>query len=472
MVARCLLFEHQAISNQKYFDFVIAIVYCCRAFTNIPPRARSFELFNTVILEEPSLALGTNLESSSDVSARTIINFKDTTGSDMSATDQISSITEAAQLRAQTLSALRHRNNFISQQNVLIGFDGFVDEIIRVVDKRDTPAEYTLIGDINTFAQRIAQASGQSTNMEMIVQQTKLGGNGPIMANALAAFGMPVTYIGMLGYPNIHPVFKDFAQRAHVLSVAEPGHTDALEFNDGKLMMGKHESLHEFTWNLLIQRVGTEKFLSAFQNATLLGLVNWTMYAHMSEIWRHLISDICPKLSASPRKTIFFDLADPEKRFADDILEALNLITQFQKYFSVILGINEKESDELANVLNIPNSGNSPAALQELAQAMRTRLQLECVVIHPRTCAVAATAQETAYVDGPFTAKPLISTGAGDHFNAGFSLGFVSSLPLASCLLLGVSTSGFYVRTGKSPRVEDLVGFMSNWPPNERASII
>lgn len=377
--------------------------------------------------------------------------------------------TSAKQLREQTLSVLRTRPHALAQQNVLVGFDGFVDEIIRVVDKRDSPTEYTLIGDIGTFAKRLAQASGQSTNLEMIVQQTKLGGNGPIMANALAAFGMPVTYIGMLGYPDIHPVFRDFAQRARVLSVSNPGHTDALEFDDGKLMMGKHESLHEFTWGLIIQRVGVEKLLAAFQEATLLGLVNWTMYAHMSDIWRHLINDVCPKLAAAPRKTVFFDLADPEKRFADDILEALGLLTQFQKYFSVILGINEKESHELANVLNLQTSGNAPAELQALAQALRARLQIECVVIHPRTCAAAATAQETAYVEGPFTAKPLISTGAGDHFNAGFSLGFVSNLPLASCLLLGVCTSGFYVRTAKSPRLEDLIEFMSNWPNEESA---
>lgn len=370
---------------------------------------------------------------------------------------------KASQLRAQTLTAMRTQQSTRSSHHVLVGFDGFVDEIIRIVDKRDTPSDYTLVGDIKTFAQRIAQASGQSTNMEMIVQQTKLGGNGPIFANALAAFGMPVTYIGMLGYPDIHPVFRDFAQRAHVISVAEPGHTDALEFNDGKLMMGKHESLHTFTWNLIIERVGAENFLAAFQHATLLGLVNWTMYAHMSDIWKHLIHEICPKLVTSPRKTIFFDLADPEKRFADDILEALNLLTQFQKYFAVILGINEKESYELANVLQIPVTDGSPASLEQLAQALRTRLQLECVVIHPRSFAVAAIANETAHVEGPFTAKPLISTGAGDHFNAGFALGFVSNLPLASCLLLGVCTSGFYVRTAKSPRVEDLMEFVSAW---------
>ena len=72
-----------------------------------------------------------------------------------------------------------------------------------------------------------------------MVTQRKLGGNGPIMANALACLGLHVTYLGCLGYPEIDPVFRDFATRATVRSIAEAGHTDALEFDDGKLMLGK-----------------------------------------------------------------------------------------------------------------------------------------------------------------------------------------------------------------------------------------
>jgi sugar/nucleoside kinase (ribokinase family) len=54
-------------------------------------------------------------------------------------------------------------------------------------------------------------------------------------------------------------------------------------------------------------------------------------------------------------------------------------------------------------------------------------------------------------VDGPFVAKPLITTGPGDHFNSGFVLGKLLGLSNAQALLCGVSTSGFYVRTGQSP---------------------
>jgi len=45
------------------------------------------------------------------------------------------------------------------------------------------------------------------------------------------------------------------------------------------------------------------------------------------------------------------------------------------------------------------------------------------VVVHPRAYAVAASADGVVMVTGPFVGKPLISTGAGDHFNAGFCLG-------------------------------------------------
>ena len=77
-----------------------------------------------------------------------------------------------------------------------------------------------------------------NTNVELVSQQTKLGGNGPIMANALASFGLKVCYLGNLGYPNMHPIFSGFAKRAEVYTIAEPGYTDAVEFEDSKIMHG------------------------------------------------------------------------------------------------------------------------------------------------------------------------------------------------------------------------------------------
>ena len=88
-------------------------------------------------------------------------------------------------------------------------------------------------------------------------------------------------------------------------------------------------------------------------------------------------------------------------------------------------------------------------------------------MIHPRRCAAAATALESKSFAGPFVLQPLISTGAGDHFNAGFCLGRVSGLDLIESLCAGVSTSGYYVRSAQSPTLADLALFVAALPPAE-----
>src|SRR4028119_189451 len=108
-----------------------------------------------------------------------------------------------------------------------VGLDGFVDEIIGVVDKRHNLEAYDALETIAAFGRRVSDAAGTSTNFELVVKQMKLGGNGPIMANALAAFGVGVTYVGMLGHPTLHPVFQEMAERAEVIGTRAPGPTDA-----------------------------------------------------------------------------------------------------------------------------------------------------------------------------------------------------------------------------------------------------
>ncbi|MDZ7266605.1 MAG: PfkB family carbohydrate kinase [candidate division KSB1 bacterium] len=365
-------------------------------------------------------------------------------------------------LLRQTAAALQARTAQLATPRAVLGFDGFVDEIVRIVDKRESLDRYTALPSLTALADRIAEAAGKSTNLELVVQQMKLGGNGPIMANALAAFGVAVTYIGNLGYPTLHPVFQELARRAQVISIAEPGHTDAIEFEDGKLMLGKITPLNDITWENLMARVSGEQLLRFLQEAGLLGLLNWTMIPHLSDIWQHFLKDLCPLLKHRP--LMFFDLADPAKRLTEDIHAALQLLSRFQQYADVMLGVNEKESYELAEVLGIHVKYQTPEAVEKIAVEMRAKLGIGAVVVHPREYAVAATEDEFARVTGPFTPKPLISTGGGDHFNAGFCLGALLQLPLASCLLTGVATSGFYVRTAQSPTVDQLVEFIRHWP--------
>jgi len=345
----------------------------------------------------------------------------------------------------------------------LVGLDGFVDEIIAVVDKRRDFDHYEPVRTIETLGKKILRAAGQSSNYELVLKQTKLGGNGPIMANALAAAGAGVTYVGALGYPQVHPVFKELEQRSMVYSFCDPGHTDALEFDDGKLMLGKHTPFRECNWDVLAQRVGVQKFISLVAESQLVAMVNWTMLPFLSQMWQHIVDDVLPHVPRAKRYT-FFDLCDPEKRTDEDLRRALDIISSFQRSTEAILGLNLKEASQVAAVLGIDAGRDPEKGIETTAKQIRERMDIGCVVVHPRRGAAAATATESATFPGPFVTQPKISTGAGDHFNAGFCLGRVLGFSLQESLCTGVGTSGYYVRTAVSPSAKQLAEFIADLP--------
>lgn len=340
----------------------------------------------------------------------------------------------------------------------LVGLDGFVDTILHVVATRESADNYTRMTSMAEFGNKISAAAGLSANFEMVQQMLKLGGNGPIMANALGAYGSPVTYVGNLGAPHIHPVFTDFAERAKVISLAEPGYTDAIEFDDGKLMFGKHSSLREVNWHNLLAHVPEDRLAALFNESALIALVNWTMLTGMTHIFEELLAKIMPHVSS--QHWMFFDLADPAKRTREDIRKAIDLIARFQQHSKVILGLNLQEGRQIGEVLGDAPCKETLEAVAEHAAKIRAKLGIDTVVIHPVAFAAAADKQGTAAVQGPFIEKPKITTGAGDHFNAGFCIGRILGAPLDISLQIGVGTSGYYVRTAKSPTAEDEIGFL------------
>jgi sugar/nucleoside kinase (ribokinase family) len=373
----------------------------------------------------------------------------------------------STELRQKIATQLETATPNTADLTAFVGLDGFVDLILHLVDKRESAERFTRVPTIAKYAERLAAAAGRSTNIELVTTLTKLGGNGPIMANALAAFGTRVTYLGNLGFPAVHPIFEEFTRRAEVHSIAQPAFTDALEFEDGKIMMGKLDSLGDVSWDNIVKHYGRERFAAKFSTASLVGFVNWTMIPHMSDIWATVQRELCPHLTG-PRRKLFVDLADPEKRTTDDLRRALELVSGFERWFDVILGLNEKEAGEVGRVFGLNTTDNSADGLCRLALAINERVPVNTIVVHPVAFALTVSKGKTALVEGPFIAKPKITTGAGDHFNSGFCLGRLLGFDNEASLLCGVTTSGHYVRTAKSPSVADLVAFMRNWPGHEK----
>ena len=368
----------------------------------------------------------------------------------------------------------------------LAGFDGFLDSIIRVVDRRRSMAmeDFEPITTIPRFAGRVADAAGKSANIELVVDEVRFGGNGPLYAGALGRLGMPTTYIGAVGKDDasdeLLPVYQPFAERCErVIPIAAPAYTDALEFDDGKIMLGKAANVQAVTWERLVERVGLDGLRAHCERSRLLGIVNWTLCGGVQGIWEGLIRDVLPGLASGasgaghPRR-VFIDLSDPAKRTDEDLRSALETLGRMNELLPVTLSLNLAEGERVARVLGVDAFTDAPslgAGVRLAAERVRERSGLACLVIHPREGAGAADdSGASAWFEGPFTAHPKLSTGAGDHFGAGFSFAQVLGLPLAEALAVGCGVSGAYVRDALSPDLARLTSFLRGLPGAEHAA--
>ena len=96
-------------------------------------------------------------------------------------------------VQENTLAELARNRAALTRKLAVVGLDGFVDKIMHPVDKRTGKGEdFVPFPNIAAFGQRIVEAAGKSANIEIFPKLEKLGGNGPIMAEALLSTGVGV----------------------------------------------------------------------------------------------------------------------------------------------------------------------------------------------------------------------------------------------------------------------------------------
>jgi len=351
----------------------------------------------------------------------------------------------------------------IIAQKAFVGFDGVVDKIVSVVDKRTgTGKRFSPIETIAAWGARISEAAGKSTNMELFLNYEKFGGNAPIMANALGSAGLHTTLAALVGEGRkIHPAYKELAPHVKMLPLGQPGTTHAVEFGDGKVMLGYLSALDCLSFEHLQKTLGAKKLIALFDRSDLIGINNWTMTPQMTPMLRKL-AKLPLRAKRSGKRTFFFDLCDPQKRSIKDLQTLLKLLKQFEKLPSsqVALGLNYKEGQQVAVALGIADQKPTESGLKKLASQIREALKISFVAIHPTDSAACASAEGAYWVKGPYTPKPKISTGAGDHLNSGLSAALAAGCTPEAALTLGVAFSGFYVRNAKSPTLAQALAFV------------
>ncbi len=364
------------------------------------------------------------------------------------------------ELMSRTIEKLEKVQPEQLQQGVFVGFDGFVDKIIHPVKNKDkTSVNY--YETLTDFAERIAFASGKSAQVELAIQEIKMGGNGPILANALARLGARTTCMCTMGYPAIQPVFQPIADACDVFSLGEPAVTNALEFDDGKLMLSDFSPFHDLNWAYIDKKFGREKILEKLDACRTIALVDWSNLIHATDIWKGVLDHILPWLSKKERH-FYFDLCDPNAQSDEEIKEMLEVVSAYSQYGQVTLGINV---NELMRLYKVYSGGAYPEekTLAENGQYLFDQLTIDHLLIHPIERTLAVSKDGVTDVEGRIIPEPKILTGGGDNLNAGYCLGQMLGMELDECLFLGTATAGAYIQNGHSPDLQEIIDYLKFW---------
>ena len=358
-----------------------------------------------------------------------------------------------------TLSKL---NSGVSQHTGLVGLDGFIDKIQRPVKLQNAQGcEY--YETLTDFGKRVQDASDQSAQIELHTTTVKLGGNAPIFSNALAHLGIKNTCLGTFGTPEIHPVFKEIHQDSKLLSLGNSAETNALEFDDGKLILSELSTFSELDWEQVKAQINLKQLGEQALRVQLIGLVDWCNLAHASKIWRGIFEEVVrPNVKQNPY--FFFDIADPSKKNAQQVAEIIEIINGFSEYGKVTLGLNENETIRLAGLLGVStNLKHGTESLLSLGRNLFDFMDIERLLIHPIDGCLSIDKSHEYSLEGRVVEHPKVSTGGGDNFNAGFCFGLLNGLNDLESMVCAMATSGAYVQNGASPDLVALITYLKQW---------
>ncbi len=342
----------------------------------------------------------------------------------------------------------------IQKKTVSLGFDGFVDLVIRPVEKRADENNCTYFPTIDKFGEKITSLAGRSGNIELIVSSTDFGGCGPHCANGLANMGIPCTCVGAMGYPEKNSVFN-LNENCKTISISEPGYSYVFEFGDGKIIMSDIEKISRLKWCDLIERISIDDLVKIFDDADIITLVNWSYLVHFHEIYEKFLEIIMPKLSQKDRK-IYIDIADCAKRRPEEIKAALKMFGKYSEYAPTYLGLNKSEAMVMHSILG---EGEYEGSLP-IARKIKEYSGIGTVIIHPVDSSAAVFDGGEIEVQGILCEKPKKTTGGGDNFNSGFCAGLLGDLDIKSCLISGMTTSYLYVKNGHCNSFDDIAEAM------------
>jgi hypothetical protein len=348
----------------------------------------------------------------------------------------------------------------LSGGRVVFGFDGFVDQVREVVADRRDPETHDRLDELAGFSERVAASveADSSLSFEWIQRGTRTGGHTCHLGRAFGKWGFDPVLVGMYGDPLLDPFDREFADyELHTLG--EPGYTDAVEFDDGKLLLIENGDSMELDWDRLCDRVGRETLATRLDGARLFGAGYWAETPNLPDLLSGL-RDLWPELT-DPPETVVVDPGDVRKLDPGRLRAGREALGELDDVARVVLTANRAETDVLADTYG-ERVGSDRDATGD-AEVVFDALDASLVVCHGLEESVVVSETGTHRVSVPVVDDPELTTSSGDHFNAGLALALVEGMEPATAAAVGNAVAGCFVRTGVAPSLADVRSFLEEY---------
>lgn len=342
--------------------------------------------------------------------------------------------------------------------DVAFGFDGVVDTVREIIDERHGVAEYTPVFELEAIGDRIGAAveTKSSTTFEWTERATRTGGHVCHLTRALGTLDYRPTMIGTFGEP-IDPIFRDEFDQYTTVTIGQPGHTDAVELADGKLMLTQSGDYRTLDWETLCDRLTLNTLADHLDGTRLLGLGYWSVVPSFPDILDGLRDELWPLLS-SPPDHVLVDPGGLQHVPRTDLRKGADALDAFDDVVPTTVSANRSETTVVADLFD-----SSAADPERLADVARDGFGVSRFVSHGVDRSVSSTSSETASVAVPRVDDPELTTSAGDHFNAGLVVGLLTEVDEDAALVLGNSVAGWFVRNGTAPTRDQLRSFVETY---------
>lgn len=337
---------------------------------------------------------------------------------------------------------------------ILLGCDGFVDEVYQIVDVRQSLTEYTPMDNLKHFGELLVRRADGGVGLEIVHKRRCSGGFATNTGRVAAFLGLKPTLTGLYGGKEIDPAFDEFKDNCNLVSLGDPALTIVFEFLDGKVLMSALKTVADMTWKEFEVFFGERALADLFAGVDILGLGYWSLTPDFDQFLTGFVSQY--EEGKAPRR-MFFDFADITKKSQASFTETLALIKHFNDKIPMTLSLNEHESAELFSRFGIPATEDPDQIASDLTR-LREQLGIDELVIHtPHYAAASNAADGEGFATQDHQKKVIRTAGAGDTFNGGYLCASLGDLSIKKRLVIANAATAFFVTHATAPTREELL---------------